>query len=194
VQGRQRDGTEALVLLSGGIDSSALLPLAKGRGLTVRALHVSYGQAAEAAELAAAVAIADSFGVPLTPVVYQGKRFGAGEIRGRNALLLTIALLEFGPPSGLILIGIHGGTEYIDCGSDFLGSMQALYTLHTSGAIMVEAPFARLLKGDVVRLAHDLKVPIERTHSCEASNLECGRCQSCVDRVRLMKELAAAHA
>src|SRR5438309_1685727 len=101
----------ALVLLSGGIDSAALAAMAKKRGLDVQALHVSYGQAAVRAELASARILAEREGIPLAEVVYEGSKFGAGEIRGRNAFLLFIALMEFPALAGLVLIGIHGGTD-----------------------------------------------------------------------------------
>jgi 7-cyano-7-deazaguanine synthase len=186
--------SDALVLLSGGIDSAALLGLARSRGLEVRALHVTYGQAPWEAELRAAQAVCGAVSVPLAHVVYEGSEFGVGEIRGRNAFLLTIALLEFSGPRGLVLIGIHGGTEYVDCSPRFVSEMQRLYELHTGGVIEVEAPFINLLKGDLIRLAQDIRTPIEMTHSCEAANTACGACQSCVDRERLLAELSVDRA
>jgi 7-cyano-7-deazaguanine synthase len=70
--------------------------------------------------------------------------------------------------------------------------MQKLYALYTGGVIELEAPFLHLLKGDVVRLADDLGVPVEKTHSCESGDYQCGRCQSCVDRNRLLTEMNSA--
>lgn len=186
--------TTALVLLSGGIDSSALVRLGQSKKLDVRALHVSYGQPAANAELLAAEGLARAFEVPLTHVVYKGSAVGSGEIRGRNALLLQIALFEFPASAGLVLIGVHGGTGYRDCGSSFIDEMQKLYVLQTDGQIELEAPFLDLLKGDVVRLADELGVPLSSTYSCEAEDVPCGHCQSCLDRGRLLAELSSAFA
>src|SRR5947207_1865181 len=71
-----------LLLLSGGIDSSAALALALyNRARTIRALFVDYGQAAAQSEAGASSAIASRFRVQLQPVHIKGWSFGAGEIR-----------------------------------------------------------------------------------------------------------------
>jgi 7-cyano-7-deazaguanine synthase len=180
--------------LSGGIDSAVLLALAHVQATSTAALHVSYGQAAAHAERAAASRVANHFGVGLTVIDHRGQRFGAGEIRGRNAFLLQVALLHLPWTSGTILLGVHAGTDYRDCGEPFLTLMQGVYDFHTDGAVSVAAPFAELLKGDIVRLAADLDVPISLTHSCEASDDPCSDCQSCHDRETILSEAARAGA
>lgn len=49
---------QATVLLSGGIDSAAVLALLKSQGMQVRCLFVDYGQPAAEQELAASSSIA----------------------------------------------------------------------------------------------------------------------------------------
>jgi 7-cyano-7-deazaguanine synthase len=181
----------ALVLLSGGLDSSALLALAQAQGLNVSALHVDYGQPPAVAERAAAEALSAWAGVPCRTVTYRGSAFGPGEVRGRNALLLQIGLIEFPAREGLVLIGIHSGTEYRDCTPGFVEMMQRLYDFHSDGLVSVSAPFLDLRKGDVARLALDFEVPIELSHSCEASDQPCGVCQSCRDRVAVTQGAGA---
>jgi 7-cyano-7-deazaguanine synthase len=181
-----------LVLLSGGIDSSTLLALAKNRQTGVEALHISYGQPAHRAELRAATNICEKSGVSLTHIEYQGCESGAGEIRGRNAFLLAVALLEFRAHAGTVLIGIHGGTGYVDCSAEFVAQQQAIYCLHTNGAINLEAPFLDFSKQDILRLATDLGVDLSATYSCESGDSPCGVCQSCIDRALLIPEVPVA--
>ena len=175
-----------LVLASGGVDSSTLLRLSVQQGLTPTALFVDYGQPAAEAEGEAVAKICSGLRTPWRRVRYKGTRFGAGEIRGRNAFLLHMALVEFPSNSGVVVLGIHAGTGYADCSPDFMEVMERSYEFHTGGAITVTAPFLHWTKLDVYRLAAKLNVPIAQTHSCESSNLPCGQCRSCQDRSLLV--------
>jgi 7-cyano-7-deazaguanine synthase len=182
-------GKSDLVLASGGIDSSALLALARAEGMRPKALFVDYGQAAASAEEAAVAGICSDLGICLQVVRYRSRHFGAGELRGRNAFLLQTALLEFRAPFGTIMMGIHAGTGYRDCSREFVEVMQRSFDFHAGGSISVAAPFIDWTKGDICRLALALDVPIRRTYSCEAGNVPCGRCRSCVDRQALSLEV-----
>ena len=171
-----------LILASGGVDSSTLLWLSVQQGLTPTALFVDYGQPAAEAEGEAVAKICNSLGTPWRRVRYKGTGFRAGEIRGRNAFLLHMALVEFPSNSGVVALGIHAGTGYADCSPEFMEVIERSYEFHTGGAITATAPFLHWTKQDVYRLAGDLNIPIPQTHSCEASNLPCGQCRSCQDR------------
>ena len=151
------------------------------------ALYVDYGQAAARAENAAVSRVSKILGVDLYRVKHRGVNYGPGEIRGRNAYLLHTALMEFPGSSGVVMLGIHAGTGYADCGPDFVELMQRSYEFHTQGAIHVAAPFVDWSKEEVFRLAEELGVPVERTHSCEAGDTACGSCRSCRDRQVLMR-------
>lgn len=179
---------DSLVLASGGLDSSTLLMLARAKGSQSAALFLDYGQAAAEAEEAAVTAICTELDAHLRVVRYEGTRFAAGEIRGRNAFLLHVALLEFPAAFGAVLIGIHSGTGYTDCSPEFVDLMQRSFDFHTGGAVVVAAPFSSWTKREVFNLALDLGVPVRRTYSCEAGNEPCGRCSSCLDRLALPAE------
>lgn len=178
-------GTTTLVLASGGLDSSTLLALSKKSDPNVTALFIDYGQAAAAAELEAIYSVSTTLALSAKIVRYQGRTFGAGEIRGRNAFLLHVALLELGLASGSVLIGIHAGTPYWDCSAEFVEVMQKTFDLHTKGRVRIGAPFIDWNKADIHALAIDLGVPIDRTYSCEAASTPCGNCNSCLDRLAL---------
>lgn len=170
------------------MDSSTLLALAGVERTSVDALFVDYGQASCSAEEAAVSQISSDFGHALHVVRYRGRSFGAGEIRGRNAFLLQTALLEFPWRSGTVMIGVHAGTGYRDCSPEFLELMVGLFEFHTGGAVSLAAPFLTWTKSEIYRLALDLGVPVDKTHSCEAGNAACGRCRSCLDRQALSRE------
>lgn len=171
-----------LALVSGGVDSSTLLWLCEEQNIAPEALFVDYGQAAAQAEREAVGRICETLSIPWRAVEYSGSCFGGGEIRGRNAFLLHIALLEFPSRSGVVAIGIHAGTGYDDCSPEFIEDMQRSYQLHTGGGIAIAAPFLHWTKSQVYGLATLLGVPLAHTYSCEASNSPCNRCRSCIDR------------
>jgi len=171
-----------LVLLSGGIDSATAAHLLVSRGEAVDLIHFQYGQAAAAAELTASQSVASSLNLIAEVVTLNGRKFGKGEIRGRNALLVDVATVMWPEPSGVIVLGIHGGTPYADCTPAFVQRLQAVLDLETDGALRLLAPFVEWTKVEVWRQAQALGVPIELTHSCEAASVPCGECSSCLDR------------
>jgi 7-cyano-7-deazaguanine synthase len=174
-----------LVLSSGGLDSTTALALACSEGAAVETLFVDYGQGAASAEDRASAAVAGHYGVCRRALRLGDLEFGAGEIRGRNALLLHIALLVFPAERGSVVLGIHAGTPYRDCSPEFVTDMGRSYDFHTAGTIALAAPFVDTDKGGVYSLAADLDVPVALTHSCEQSDVPCGRCLSCQDRLAL---------
>ena len=96
------------LLLSGGIDSAACLAFYLKNAYCVNCLHVTYGQPGSDSERKAAARVAGHYDVPLTPLSWTGSsRLSPGEILGRNAFLITAALLEIQSGSGLLGIGIH---------------------------------------------------------------------------------------
>ena len=179
--GNSEPGT-FLILASGGVDSSTLIWLSAQQGLRPTALFVDFGQPAAEAENEAVENICDSLGVPWRVARYSGANIDAGEIRGRNAFLLHLALLEFPSSSGVVALGIHAGTGYRDCSPEFMAVMQNSYEFHSRGAINATAPFLNWTKQDIFCLASNLNVPFALTHSCEADNHPCRQCQSCLDR------------
>ena len=105
-------------------------------------------------------------------------------IPGRNAFLLSAALLERPESATAIALGIHSGTDYADCSPEFVKSMQAVYDLYCDGQVVIACPFIDWTKAEVLSYAESMGVPLALTYSCEnGSNPPCGRCRSCQDRV-----------
>ncbi|MDB5072653.1 MAG: Queuosine synthesis-like protein [Candidatus Eremiobacteraeota bacterium] len=178
------------VLLSGGIDSAACVALYRAAGREVTGVFLDYGQAAAIPESGAATRIARHYGIGLRLVTVQSDRaFGAGEIMGRNGMLVFAALTSCRLGEGSIAIGIHTGTSYADCSRDFFERISDLVALGSGGSIALEAPFLDWFKHDVLTYADRCGVPRDLTYSCElGTNPSCGRCASCVD-VRIYRNM-----
>jgi 7-cyano-7-deazaguanine synthase len=176
---------DSVVLLSGGIDSTTLVASLAEQGEPTRCLFVDYGQSAAQDERAAAQSVAAHYGVRLQAIRLRGLSFGEGEIRGRNAFLLHTGLLALPLGPAVLMIGIHGGVPYVDCTEEFLKTQQRSFEVHTEGEVQIAAPFVDMDKGDVLRLAQELDVPLQVTYSCERGGIPCGRCLSCLDRAHI---------
>jgi 7-cyano-7-deazaguanine synthase len=172
----------ALVLVSGGLDSAACLQYYLTHELDVEALHVSYGQMAEKKEVLAARAVCKFYGVPLAHASLKNVVVGNGEITGRNALLLSVALLRLGSTAtSLVGIGIHAGTPYADCSPAFVTATQSLFDLYSGGRIFIDAPFVAWSKKDIYEFIASSAV-VAMTYSCEVGGQRpCGECPSCHD-------------
>src|SRR5258708_23976274 len=182
---RVQDPTDT-VLLSGGIDSATALALAVKTKRTLSTLFVDYGQPAAARESAASVAVAMHYQVPHRKLRIRDLKFGSGEIRGRNAFLLHLAMLASARKSGALILAIHSGTQYRDCSMEFVNLMQQSLDFHTGGGLVLAAPFRAMTQLDVYQVASRVEVPILLTYSCEAGNSPCGVCLSCIDREALL--------
>jgi len=174
------------VLLSGGIDSATALALAVKTKRQLSALFVDYGQAAATSERAASAAVASHYRVRHRTLRLADLSFGTGEIRGRNAFLLHVAMLVTSNKSGAVILAIHSGTRYRDCTVEFVNLMQQSLDFHTGGELVVAAPFVAMNKVEIYQVAKRLEVPIQLTYSCEAGNSPCGACLSCIDREALL--------
>jgi 7-cyano-7-deazaguanine synthase len=174
--------TDAFVLLSGGIDSAATLALTVTEGFATTSLFIDYGQSAASAERCASRSLAVHFDVEWREVRATTGPFGTGEIVGRNAFLVHVAMLVFGRRSGLILLGIHSGTNYRDCSPAFVAVTQKSLDFHSGGVLRLSAPFLNWSKAEVHAYAIAASVPVHLTHSCEAEVIPCGSCPSCRDR------------
>lgn len=172
-----------LVLLSGGIDSSALLDFYIRKNFTVSALFVDYGQMSSAKEYNAAKQISSYYETELRCIEVQGlPSWGYGCITGRNGMLLQVALMVLKNQPGSIAIGIHSGTEYADCTKLFTRKMQAIFDLYTSGQTSIGVPFIDFNKMEIWQYCKTYQVPVEMTYSCETGlNQPCGICSSCRD-------------
>jgi len=196
----------AVVLFSGGLDSSTCLAVARSEGFAPHALAVRYGQR-HAFELQAAERVAEALGVPLKTVELDLRAIGGSALTAdiavpkeglsqgipvtyvpaRNTVLLGLAL---GFAETLqardIYIGVNAidYSGYPDCRPAFIEAFEKLANVATAagGPYAIHAPLLNLSKAEIVRLGTKLAVPYALTHSCydpDAEGRACGRCDSC---------------
>ena len=173
-----------LVLVSGGIDSTACVDFFQRRGDQVHGLFVDYGQAARVQEAEAVMKMSNHYSIPVEMVVLDSRsEFLTGEIMGRNLFLLATGLMLYPFTSGGLALGIHSGTHYYDCSSGFIMAANQIVTEYSSGTIQLVAPFVDISKPNVYKYAVANSIPIELTYSCELGVVPpCGQCLSCQDR------------
>lgn len=205
------DPSSAVVLLSGGQDSTTCLAWALPRFARVRTLAVDYGQR-HRVELAAAAAIArlagvehaempcDSFrglgGNALTgdEAVAGGVRADSGLpntfVPGRNLILLTLAAAFAWKCSAANLVTGVCETDYSGYPDCREGTMRALEQALREGMdapFVIHTPLMRLTKSQTVLMARDLgALPLlAHSHTCYNGAVPpCGTCPACVLRAK----------
>jgi 7-cyano-7-deazaguanine synthase len=156
---------DILVLLSGGIDSTACVEYYISRGYSVSALHINYGQPNCIQEQTAAASIADHYRIPLQQISIKDVSFAEGYIAARNAVLLCLALMLSRGKWNLIALGIHADTPYSDCSPEFVRLMQDVFNIYEHGRTRVTAPFLTWTKSEIFDYARTQGVPLHLTYS-----------------------------
>ena len=187
---------DAVVLLSGGLDSYTAAAMARADGYRLYALTVRYGQR-HALELEAARAVAARLGVArhlevdvalsafggssLTtdaPVPKDRPLDHAGipstYVPARNTVFLALALAwAEALGAGDIVIGVNAldYSGYPDCRPEFLAAFEHLAALATArgvggGACRVHAPLIAMSKAEIIRQGMALGLDYGLTHSC----------------------------
>jgi len=197
----------AVVLLSGGLDSTTCLYWAMARGFEPSCLIFDYGQrhrkevprAARIARRAGCDAVVTRLRLnseagallderqPLPARSIHRIRAGGPPptyVPGRNTIFLSYALsLAESRGAGTIIIGTNqiDSSGYPDCRAAYLAAFQRMARRGSSlTRVRVLAPLARLRKRQIIALAVRLGVPLEHTWSCYAGGrVPCGRCDAC---------------
>ncbi len=202
----------AVVLLSGGLDSSTVLAIARAQGFDCHALSVHYGQR-HSAELTAARKVAQALGardhrvmgvdlagiggsaltdaaiaVPETPAAGIPITY----VPARNTLLLSLAL-GWAEVLGAadIFVGVNAVdySGYPDCRPEFIASFAALAKLATKAGVegaplRIQAPLIDMTKADIIRAGAELGVDFGMTVSCYQADSDGRACGKC-DSCRL---------
>lgn len=199
---------KAVVLLSGGLDSTTCLAIAKAEGFSCHALSFSYGQR-HAAELAAAGRVARYFAVADHRVVnldiaqfggsalidqsipvpdYNGsKEIPSTYVPARNTIFLAIALgYAEVIAAKAIFIGVSAidYSHYSDCRPEYLAAFQRLADLATKAAVegsscILHAPLLNLSKAETILKGLSLGVDYSLTLSCYQATEEGKACARC---------------
>jgi 7-cyano-7-deazaguanine synthase len=142
----------AMVLASGGIDSTACLFYYRELGHEVEAIFVDYGHPANSTEWEYVSVLCKQFKIPLSLLKLSGTSMAPGwEIRGRNAFLLFTALMAKPNFTGLLSLGIHRGCSYYDCGQKFVNAMKNIINDYTQGTVQLDLPLLDMDKATIVQ-------------------------------------------
>ncbi|MCH8028660.1 MAG: 7-cyano-7-deazaguanine synthase QueC [Candidatus Dadabacteria bacterium] len=190
------DNKKAVVIVSGGIDSSTLLYTVSEQGFDIHALTFIYGQKhikeIESARkvcsmlgvshrvvdlsalkgLLSGSALTDStIDIPEVPETLEHYgTLAATIVPNRNAIFLSIGVgLAVSAGAGRVYFGAHHSDRgvYPDCRREFIEAFEAAERLATDvPGLRVEAPFVDMNKSEIVSLGASLGVPYDITWSC----------------------------
>ena len=208
----------AVCLVSGGMDSCVTAAIANEENDQLAFLHVSYGQRTETREGRAFCDLADHFGVRrrLTASIDYLAKIGGSSLTEmniavseanpssseiptsyvpfRNSHLLSIAT-SWAEVIGAQAIYIGAVAEdssgYPDCRPEFYEAFQCAIDVGTKPEtdIRIFTPVIHLRKSEIIKRGLELDAPLELTWSCyQSEELACGRCDSCVLRLRAFAE------
>lgn len=198
----------AVVLFSGGLDSTTCLAMAIAEGFNVYALTINYGQK-HSSEIEAAKKIAQKLGVTnhlildlplhliggssLTDMAIDVP--DAGSIQGipstyvpaRNTIFLSIALgYAEANHASAIYIGISAidYSGYPDCRPEYIAAFETLAALATKEGVngqkfKIHTPLVVLSKAETLRTGIKLGVDYSMTVSCYRADAEGRACGKC---------------
>lgn len=198
----------AVVLLSGGLDSATVLAIAAERGYRCHALSVDYGQR-HRSELLAAQRVADAMSASLKTVNLDLRTFGGSALTddidvpveetegipvtyvpARNTIMLSLALAwaeVLGADDIFIGVNAVDYSGYPDCRPEYINAYEEMANLATKAGVIgnrltIHTPLIDLSKADIIREGAKLGVDYSMTVSCYQADEEgraCGVCDSC---------------
>ena len=214
----QTTDRNAVVLLSGGLDSATVLAMATDRGYRCHALSVDYGQR-HRSELLAAQKVAASMSAKLKTVKLDLRTFGGSALTddidvpetqsegipvtyvpARNTIMLSLALAwaeVLGADDIFIGVNAVDYSGYPDCRPEFINAYEEMANLATKAGVVgnrlvIHTPLIELSKAEIIQQGTALGVDYAMTVSCYQADEEgraCGVCESC--RIRAAGFIAA---
>ena len=204
--------SRAVVLLSGGMDSSVCAALA-ARDHKTAAVHVSYGQRTEERERKSFLAICQRLnihdqlivrnealraiggsaltdeGILVPPAESVGDGVPVTYVPFRNAHFLAVAVSwaeVLGAEKVYIGAVEPDSSGYPDCRPAYYKAFNTVVKTGTKeGRIEVVTPLIAMRKAEIIRLGLELGAPFDLTWSCYSrEDQACGVCDSCVLRLR----------
>jgi 7-cyano-7-deazaguanine synthase len=206
---------KAVILVSGGLDSSTVLAIARQQGFACYTLSFDYGQRHKS-ELLAAQRVSDSMEVVEHKVVkldlatiggsaltdisidvpeHETSGIPVTYVPARNTVFLSIAL-GWAEVLGAndIFVGINAVdySGYPDCRPDYLSSFEAMANLATKAGVegnklCIHAPLINMTKAQIIATGIERGVDYSATVSCYQATEEGAACGVC-DSCRLRKQ------
>ena len=207
-------GRKAVVLVSGGLDSTTVLAMAQAQGYTCYTISFDYGQR-HRAELVAAAATAKAMGAAEHKTVSLDLRAIGGSaltddaiavpeddpggipvtyVPARNTVFLSIALgwaEVLGAEAIWIGVNAVDYSGYPDCRAEYISAFQAMANLATKAGVegrplTIKTPLLHMSKAEIIREGIALGVDYGLTVSCYQAN-EAGEACGVCDSCRLRK-------
>lgn len=205
----KRENEIALVILSGGLDSTTLLYDTISKGYKTFAISFNYGQKHKV-ELQLAKKTCEKLGVihkivnlevlnELAPSAltrkewkipeghYADKNMKQTVVPNRNMVLIALATsyaISIGAKK--LFYGAHAGdhTIYPDCRKEFVKQLSKAVALCDWSKVDLYAPYLNMDKGDIATRGKILGVDYSLTRTCYTSGKKaCGKCGACVERI-----------
>jgi 7-cyano-7-deazaguanine synthase len=194
---------KAVILLSGGLDSTTVLYYALSKGYQCQALIFDYGQR-HRKEVIRASRISRGSGIPYEiikiklpwkgsslldrktkiPKNRKLKGIPSTYVPARNSIFLSFAL-SYAEAIGAkaIFIGANAidFSGYPDCRPNFYKAFQNMVHHGTRDKVIkIHTPLINMTKAEIVQLGRKLDAPLEDTWSCYVGGEKpCGVCDSC---------------
>lgn len=208
------ENKQAILLLSGGIDSTTLLAKLTIENYEIIAISFNYGQK-HGIELTYAKKNAQKYNVKKNFIIeldntlfkssalvndkidietYESKELPSGVVNSyvpfRNLVFISTALsLAESMKINEIYLAFNrdDNTNFWDCSVDFVEKINSIST--TNSSIQIKTPFINLSKTEIVKLARQLNVDLNNTITCYQPNetTECGICLSCVTKQKALE-------
>lgn len=201
----------AIILLSGGLDSLVSTAIMKEKYNITKALYLNYGQKPHLKELQACQKICEYYNLNMEAIdicwlgdISQKSALNAKNettldsgkdywIPNRNGLFVNIAACYAEAlDCQYIAIGANfeEAQEFKDNSTMFIDSASALFSNSTQNNVKVIAPLIHMNKKQIIQKAIEIKAPLELAWSCYMDgDKHCGKCPSC----KLLKSALAAN-
>ena len=211
----------AVVLLSGGVDSTTILAIATAEGYACYALSFRYGQR-HGIELEAARRVAKALGAVEHKILdIDLREFGGSALTddiavpkdrtpdssipvtyvpARNTIFLSFALAwaeVLGAQDIFIGVNALDYSGYPDCRPEYIAAFQHMADLATKAGVegsqrlTIHAPLIHLSKADIIRKGLELGVDYDLTFSCYDPTPDGAPCGHC-DSCRIREQGFAA--
>jgi 7-cyano-7-deazaguanine synthase len=208
---------KAIVVLSGGMDSTTLLYDTVNRGYEVYAISFDYNQK-HRLELEMAAATCKKLKVShkvlnigvLNEVApsaltrkdwkvptghYAGENMKQTVVHNRNMVMLALAAsYAQALKATKLFYGAHAGdhTIYPDCRPEFVKQLTKAIRISDWTRVELRAPYMYKDKGDIAKIGTKLGVDYSLTLTCyNGKKIACGKCGACTERIEAFAKAKA---